>query len=88
MVNHPNRSKRRRHGGQPQLARMIKVALHSRAGELDHRLVLLREDDDKDGRALDEINAAVIGLIDATGALHVGDRITVEELAREDCPLG
>jgi hypothetical protein len=69
MINHPNRSKRRR----------VRVVLANGAGPLDERIVSVHRDDTDETLALETAQAAA-SLILATTWLYPGDTITVSEI--------
>jgi hypothetical protein len=68
MINHPNRSKRRR----------VRVVLANAGGPLDERIVSVHRDDTSEMLAVETAQAAV-SLILATTGLYPGDMITVSE---------
>jgi hypothetical protein len=71
MINHPNRSKRRR----------LRVVLSGRGGPLDERTVAVHRDETDETLAMETAKTAV-ALILETAFLYPGDMITVTEIER------
>jgi hypothetical protein len=70
MINHPNRSKRRR----------VRVVLSNGAGPLDERIVSVHRDATDETLAQETAQAAA-SLILATEFLYPGDTVTVSEIS-------